>query len=88
LVAIPLCCNETVGNLSHLPDEVVELVRLALGGERFCGFRRAYNASNTISLAPANSASPDRRYTRAACVAARHPVTGRDKTRPAPARDL
>ena len=25
--------NETVGNLSHLPDSVVELVRLALGGK-------------------------------------------------------
>jgi transposase len=30
--------NETVGNLSHLPDEVVELVRLALKGERFVAF--------------------------------------------------
>jgi hypothetical protein len=30
--------NETVGNLSHLPDEVVELVRLALTGKRFVAF--------------------------------------------------
>jgi hypothetical protein len=30
--------NETVGNLSHLPEEVVELVRAALKGERFVGF--------------------------------------------------
>ena len=27
--------NETVGNLSHLPDSVVELVRLALSGKSF-----------------------------------------------------
>lgn len=27
--------NETVGNISHLPEEVVELVRRALRGERF-----------------------------------------------------
>jgi hypothetical protein len=30
--------NETVGNISHLPEEVVELVRLALKGERFVSF--------------------------------------------------
>lgn len=30
--------NETVGNISHLPEEVVELVRLALRGERFVSF--------------------------------------------------
>jgi transposase len=30
--------NETVGNISHLPDEIVELVRAALKGERFVGF--------------------------------------------------
>ena len=27
--------NETVGNLSHLPPDVIELVRRALRGERF-----------------------------------------------------
>jgi len=30
--------NETVGNISHLPAEVVELVRAALKGERFVTF--------------------------------------------------
>jgi transposase len=34
--------NETVGNISHLPDEVVELVRAALKGERFVGFEERF----------------------------------------------
>ncbi|MGH3093797.1 MAG: hypothetical protein ACRDOG_15920 [Gaiellaceae bacterium] len=27
--------NETVGNVSHLPEELVELIRRSLRGERF-----------------------------------------------------
>ena len=37
--------NETVGNISHLPEEVVELVRGALRGERYleAGLEREEN---------------------------------------------
>jgi transposase len=40
--------NETVGNLSHLPDEVVELVRLALRGERFVGFDERFAIERSL----------------------------------------
>jgi Transposase DDE domain len=40
--------NETVGNLSHLPDEVVELVRLALGGERFVAFDERFSIERSL----------------------------------------
>src|SRR5919109_2895750 len=36
--------NETVGNLSHLPEHVVELVRAALKGERFVAFDERFAA--------------------------------------------
>jgi hypothetical protein len=34
--------HETVGNISHLPEEVVELVRGALKGERFVPFAERF----------------------------------------------
>jgi len=40
--------NETVGNLSHLPDEVVELVRLALKGERFVPFDERFAIERSL----------------------------------------
>jgi transposase len=40
--------NETVGNLSHLPEEVVELVRLALKGERFVGFDERFAIERSL----------------------------------------
>jgi hypothetical protein len=40
--------NETVGNLSHLPDEVVELVRLALRGERFVAFDERFRIERSL----------------------------------------
>jgi hypothetical protein len=40
--------NETVGNLSHLPDEVVELVRLALKGERFVAFDERFAIERSL----------------------------------------
>jgi Transposase DDE domain len=40
--------NETVGNLSHLPEEVVELVRLALKGERFIAFDERFRIERSL----------------------------------------
>jgi transposase len=40
--------NETVGNLSHLPEEVVELVRAALGGERFVAFDERFAIERSL----------------------------------------
>lgn len=40
--------NETVGNISHLPEEVVELVRLALRGERFVGFDERFAIERSV----------------------------------------
>jgi len=40
--------NETVGNLSHLPEEIVELVRLALKGERFVAFDERFAIERSV----------------------------------------
>jgi transposase len=40
--------NETVGNISHLPDEVVELVRAALKGERFVGLDERFAIERSL----------------------------------------
>jgi transposase len=40
--------NETVGNISHLPEEVVELVRAALKGERFVGFDERFVIERSV----------------------------------------
>jgi transposase len=40
--------NETVGNLSHLPEEIVELVRLALKGERFVAFDERFAIERSL----------------------------------------
>jgi transposase len=40
--------NETVGNISHLPDEIVELVRAALKGERFVGFDERFAIERSL----------------------------------------
>jgi transposase len=40
--------NETVGNISHLPEEIVELVRLALKGERFVGFDERFSIERSL----------------------------------------
>jgi hypothetical protein len=40
--------NETVGNISHLPDEIVELVRAALKGERFVAFDERFRIERSL----------------------------------------
>jgi hypothetical protein len=40
--------NETVGNISHLPEEIVELVRQALKGERFVGFDERFAIERSL----------------------------------------
>jgi hypothetical protein len=40
--------NETVGNISHLPEEVVELVRRALKGERFVSFGERFAIERSV----------------------------------------
>ena len=40
--------NETVGNISHLPEEVVELVRAALKGERFVAFDERFRIERSL----------------------------------------
>ena len=40
--------NETVGNISHLPDEVIELVRAALKGERFVAFDERFRIERSL----------------------------------------
>jgi hypothetical protein len=40
--------NETVGNISPLPEEVVELVRAALKGERFVGFDERFAIERSL----------------------------------------
>jgi transposase len=40
--------NETVGNISHLPDEIVELVRAALKGERFVSFDERFAIERSV----------------------------------------
>ena len=40
--------NETVGNLSHLPEHVVELVRAALTGERFVSFDERFRIERSL----------------------------------------
>lgn len=36
-------CNETVGNLSHLPDHIVDLIRKSLRGERLVGASESFD---------------------------------------------
>ena len=40
--------NETVGNISHLPEHVVELVRAALKGERFVSFDERFAIERSL----------------------------------------
>ena len=40
--------HETVGNLSHLPTEVIELVRLALQGETFVSFEASFDCVRSL----------------------------------------
>jgi Transposase DDE domain len=40
--------NETVGNISHLPEHVVELVRAALKGERFVSFDERFRIERSV----------------------------------------
>ena len=40
--------NATVGNISHLPEEVVELVRAALKGERFVAFDERFQVERSL----------------------------------------
>jgi transposase len=40
--------NETVGNISHLPEHVVELVRAALKGERFVSFDESFAIERSV----------------------------------------
>jgi hypothetical protein len=40
--------NETVGNISHLPEEVVELVRAALKGERFVAVDERFRIERSL----------------------------------------
>jgi len=40
--------KETVANLSHLPDEVIELIRRALRGEQFVGFDEAFAIERSL----------------------------------------
>jgi hypothetical protein len=40
--------NETVGNISHLPEEIVELVRAALKGERFVAFDERFRIERSL----------------------------------------
>ena len=35
--------NETLGNLSHLPDELIEVIRRSLRGERFVSAEQAFD---------------------------------------------
>jgi transposase len=48
--------NETVGNLSHLPEEIVELVRLALRGERFVAFDERFAIERSLPAGHAEAA--------------------------------
>jgi hypothetical protein len=40
--------NETVGNLSHLPAETIELVRRSLRGERFLPAAEAFEVERSL----------------------------------------
>ncbi|MDQ3893235.1 MAG: hypothetical protein M3292_01010 [Actinomycetota bacterium] len=40
--------NETVGNLSHLPEEVIELIRGALRGQRFVAAEEAFQVERSL----------------------------------------
>jgi len=41
--------NETLGNLSHLPDELVEIIRAALQGTRFVPLNQAFEVTRSRS---------------------------------------
>src|SRR4051794_21337579 len=40
--------KETVANLSHLPEAVIELIRRALRGEQFVGFDEAFAIERSL----------------------------------------
>jgi hypothetical protein len=40
--------KETVANLSHLPDEVIELIRCALRGESFLAVREEFGVDRSL----------------------------------------
>jgi transposase len=48
--------NETVGNISHLPEEVVELVRAALKGERFVSFDERFRIERSLPAGDVDAA--------------------------------
>ena len=41
--------NETLGNLSHLPDELIEIIRRSLQGETFVPLTQAVGADRKLS---------------------------------------
>ena len=45
--------NETVGNLSHLPVHVIELVRRALKGEAFTPVAEAFEITASVAITAA-----------------------------------
>src|SRR5665647_2721653 len=40
--------NETVGNISHLPPELIEIIRRALKGETFLGAEEAFEITRSL----------------------------------------
>ena len=47
--------KETVANLSHLPDEVIELIRRALGGESFLAAGEEFEVERSLSAGHVNA---------------------------------
>src|SRR5450759_1642637 len=40
--------NETLGNISHLPPELIEIIRRALKGETFLGAAEAFEITRSL----------------------------------------
>src|SRR5215467_3655689 len=48
--------KETLANLSHLPDEVIELIRGALGGRRYIDAESAFEIERSLPAGHVNAA--------------------------------
>src|SRR4051794_41811508 len=53
--------NETLANLSQLPDELIELIRGALAGRRYLDSEAAFAIERSLPAGPARAALPPAR---------------------------
>jgi len=70
--------NETLGNLSHLPDALIDIIRRSLQGETFVPLGQAFEVVRSRAHGPAHAVSVMLQRLVLACVLASKPCRERD----------